>query len=673
VGGFGFGIAAERGLANDSGALPNAALGLGQQTFVANCASCHAMDGSGNIKGPAIARQPSTIARSDKDLTRIVRNGVPGKGMPPMRQLGNAKVVAVVKYLRTLQQASGSAASPAIGSGGSGSGARPNGPNPQLAEARAAASAPGEMLAMKQAPEVTLAALRGFHLDVAGLSQPQIKENWVSYNGDYTGRRFSAMDEITPANAAKMVAKWHFKTAGAGVMEVTPVVVAGVMFVTRSNDAWALDAKTGKLLWHHTRPISQGLIDDAARHINRGVAVLGTRLYQETDNAHLLCLDARTGEQLWDVAYATGNRNYGATSSPLIVKGKVIVGSSGGDEGVRGFVAAYDAETGKQAWRFWTIPAPGEKGNESWPGEMWMHGGGTTWMPGTYDAELNTIFWGTGNPSPDFEGSVRPGDDLYTSCLLALDPDTGKLKWYFQYSPHNLYDYDAVQTPVLVDAKFKGRQRKLVVTANRNGFIYILDRSNGKYLFSKQFIQGQNWAKKIDRNGRPVSNNRVPDETGVTVCPSVDGGTNWYAPSYDPATHIFYFRSLQACSVYKAKQEKYAEGHGYFSTGASRPENDPATKGYINAFDLKRLKWAWRNQLAGDGHAVSGVVSAAGGVVAFGNDAAEFEVDDARTGKKLWSFKLADWARASPMAYGIDGHQYFALAAGDDVVAFGLP
>jgi alcohol dehydrogenase (cytochrome c) len=630
------------------------------------------LDGSGNIKGPAISRQPGTIARTDKDLAQIVRNGIPGKGMPAMKQLSNAQIVAVVKYLRTLQQASGSA----LGSAGSGSAVGAGDPKAtvaDLAAARAAAQAPGEMLAMKEAPGVDLAALRSFYVDATNLNQKQVEENWVSYNGDYSGRRFSAMSEVTPANAGRLVAKWHFKTSGAGVMEVTPVVVAGVMFITRSNDAWALDAKTGKQLWHHARPVSAGLIDDAARHLNRGVAVLGTRVYMETDNAHLLCLDARTGQQIWDVAYATGNKNYGATSAPLIVKDKVLVGTSGGDEGVRGFIAAYDAETGKQAWRFWTIPAPGEKGNESWPGDMYKHGGGTTWMPGTYDADLNTIFWGTGNPSPDFEGSVRPGDDLYTSCLLALDPDTGKLKWYFQYSPHNLYDYDAVQTPVLVDMRFRGRLRKLAVTANRNGFLYVLDRTNGKYLYSKQFVQKQDWAVKIDRNGRPISANRVPDETGVNVCPSVDGGTNWYAPSFNPVTDVFYFRSLEACSVFKAKTEKYEEGRGYFSTGASRAENDPASKGYINAFDLHRLKFAWRDELAGTGHAVSGVVSAAGGVVAFGNDNREFEVADAGTGKKLFGFKLEDLMKASPMSYGIAGRQYFAVAAGDDVVAFGLP
>jgi alcohol dehydrogenase (cytochrome c) len=505
------------------------------------------------------------------------------------------------------------------------------------------------------------------------LNQKEVRENWVSYNGDYSGRRYSAMAEVTPANVSHLGAKWIFHTHNAGVLEVTPVVVAGVMFVTGSNDAYALDAKTGKLLWHHERPVSDGLIDDASGHINRGVAVLGTRVYMETDNAHLLCLDARSGNMIWDVTYATGNKNYGATSAPLIVKNKVLVGTSGGDDGVRGFVAAYDVQTGKEAWRFWTIPAPGEKGSESWPGDMYMHGGGTTWMPGTYDPELNTIYWGTGNPCPDFDGSVRPGDDLYTSSLVALDPDTGKLKWYFQFSPHNLYDYDAVQTPILIDTTFQGKPRKLVVTANRNGFLYILDRTNGKYLYSKQFISIMNWAKGIDENGRPISNNLIPDEKGVTVCPSYGGGTNWYSPSYDPATNMLYFRSLEACSLFQAKTEPFEEGRAYYSTGARRPMGNPPNTGYINAFDLNKLDFAWRDQQIGAGHASAGVMSTAGGLVAFGNDAEEFEIDDALTGKPLWAFNLGEAMHASPMSYGIEGKQYFAVAAGDNVIAFALP
>ena len=504
------------------------------------------------------------------------------------------------------------------------------------------------------------------------LLQKQAAENWVSYNGDYTGRRYSGMTQITPANVSSMTAQWVFHTRGPGPLEVTPVVVAGVMFVTSANDVFALDAKTGKQLWHHARAITQGLVDDAAAHRNRGVAIFGTRIYMETDNAHLLCLDARSGNLLWDVLYATGNKNYGATSAPLIVHDKVLVGTSGGDDGVRGFLAAFDTQTGKEAWRFWTIPGPGEKGNESWPGDMYIHGGGTTWMPGTYDPNLNTLYWCTGNPSPDYDGSVRPGDDLYTSCLLALDPDTGRLKWYFQYSPHNLYDYDAVQTPVLVDATFGGSPRKLIVTANRNGFLYILDRINGKFLFAKQFANLQTWAKSIDENGRPVSAGLIPDEQGVRVCPAAGGATNWYSPSYNPAMHMFYFRSLEACSIFRSKTEPFEEGRTYYSTG-TRQAIGETSKGYINAFDLNKLDFSWRDLQIGTDRGWGGVMSTATGLVAFGDDAQNFVVLDGRTGRPLWHFNVGQMVHASPMGYAVSGKQYFAIAAGSDLFAFALP
>ena len=506
------------------------------------------------------------------------------------------------------------------------------------------------------------------------LLQKTITNNWVSYNGDYTGRRYSSMTQVTTQNVKHLAAKWVFHTRNAGVLEVTPVVVAGVMFITGSNDAYALDARTGALLWHHARGVSSGLIDDASGHINRGVAVLGTRVYMETDNAHLLCLDVRSGNLIWDVAYADNTQSYGATSAPLIVKNKVLVSTSGGDDGVRGFVAAFDAQTGKEVWRFWTIPAPGEKGSETWPAsEDYLRGGGTAWMPGTYDPELNTLYWGTGNAAPDFDGSVRPGDNLYTSSLVALDPDTGKMKWYFQFNPHDLYDYDSVQTPVLVDAKFKNKRRKLIVTANRNGFLYILDRTTGEYLYSKQFMKRMNWAKGIDNKGRPVSNNLIPDAKGVVVCPGIEGATNWYSPSYDPQTNMFYFRSLEACDVLTAKQEPYRPGRPYYSTGARTPPGDPADESYINAFDLTKLDFAWIDKQIGERQAWAGIMTTAGGVVAFGNDANEFEMDDARTGKPLWEFKLGQPMHASPMSYAIAGKQYFAVAAGDDVFAFALP
>ncbi len=444
------------------------------------------------------------------------------------------------------------------------------------------------------------------------------------------------------------------------------------MFVTGSNDAYALDAVTGKTLWHHTRPVSQGLIDDAAGHINRGVAVLGTHIYMETDNAHLLCLDARSGNLIWDVAYAPGNRNYGATSAPLVVKDKVLVGTSGGDDGVRGFVAAFDANTGKEAWRFWTIPAPGEFGSSSWPGDMYKHGGGTTWMPGTYDPQLNTIFWGTSNPSPDFDGSVRPGDDLYTNCVLALDPDTGKLKWYFQFTPHDLYDYDATETPVLVDAVYQGQPRKLIIEANRNGFIYILDRTNGKFLAAQQFSLLQNWAKGIDADGRPIPTENVPTAAGTRVCPGVAGATNWFSPAYSEVTHLFYFMTLEDCNVYSTRTEEFEEGKAYYSTGTKHLPDENARK-YLLAFDFDKGKFAWRNSQVGNAHSFAGVMTTASGLVAFGDDAEEFEIVDGRTGASLWHFNVGQPLHASPMSYGVNGKQYFAIAAGNDLFSFALP
>ncbi|MBS1820471.1 MAG: PQQ-dependent dehydrogenase, methanol/ethanol family [Acidobacteria bacterium] len=503
------------------------------------------------------------------------------------------------------------------------------------------------------------------------LSKP-VRGDWPSYNGDYTGRRYSSLTQVTPQNAHQLRAQWVFHSRNAGILQATPVVVAGVMFVTGSNDAYALDAVTGKTLWHHAHPITQGLIDDASGHINRGVAVLGNRVYMETDNAHLLCLDARSGNLIWDVPYAFDNKNYGATSAPLIIKDKVIVGTSGGDDGVRGFVAAFDAQTGKEAWRFWTIPAPGEPGSESWPGDAYLHGGGTTWMPGTYDPELNTIYWGTSNPSPDFDGSVRPGDDLYTDCVLALDPDTGKLKWHFQFTPHDLSDYDATETPVLIDTVYKGTPRKLLMQANRNGFLYVLDRATGEFLDAKPFAQKLNWAKGIDAKGRPIRTGIVPTAEGTRICPSYAGATNWYSPSYSELTHLFYFMTLEDCSIFSTKPQEFQEGKAYYSTGARhRPEED--AKKYLLAYDLRKGEFVWRQPQVGDSHSFAGVMSTASGLVAFGDDAQMFEIIDARTGKPLWHFNTGQAMHSSPMSYAVNGKQYFAVAAGNDLFAFALP
>jgi alcohol dehydrogenase (cytochrome c) len=496
--------------------------------------------------------------------------------------------------------------------------------------------------------------------------------NWVSYNGDYSGRRYSSLAEMNPGNVAGLRPEWVFHARDTKRLEVTPLVVNGMMFVTASNDAFALDARTGRVAWHHAWPISEGLIDDAAGHINRGVGLWHNRVYMETDNAHLLCLDARSGNLIWDVAYANWNKNYGATSAPLVIKDKVLVGTSGGDDGVRGFVAAYDALTGKLAWRFWTIPAPGEFGSESWPGKLYLHGGGTTWMPGTYDPQLNTIYWGTSNPAPDFEGGVRPGDDLYTDCVLALDPDTGKLKWYFQFTPHDLFDFDAVETPILVDAVYQGEARKLIVQANRNGYIYVLDRTNGKFISATRFVEKLNWAKSIDEHGRPVRTGIEPTADGTRICPGFAGATNWFAPSYSESTRLVYFMALEECENFFFKPQPFQEGQGYYSTGAKRIPSEGSQK-ILVAFSLDTGSLAWKYPQTGGGRSSAGTMATSGGLVFFGDDAGSFEAVDAQSGKALWHFNTGQDISASPMSYAIAGKQYVAIAAGSDVFSFALP
>ena len=499
-----------------------------------------------------------------------------------------------------------------------------------------------------------------------------VARNWTSYNGDYTGRRFSRLSEINVDNVNELRAEWVFHAPNSSRLEVTPVVIDGLMIVTAANHAFALDARTGREIWHYSRPTTEGLIDDASGHHSRGVGIWHSRVYMETDNAHLVCLDARSGHLLWDVAYAAGNKNYGATSAPLVVKDKVLVGTSGGDDGVRGFVAAIDAETGKEAWRFWTIPAPGEFGSASWPGNLYQRGGGTTWMPGTYDADLNTIYWGTSNPAPDFDGDVRPGDDLYTDSVLALDPDTGKLKWYFQFTPHDLFDYDATETPVLIDAVYRGQARKLLVEANRNGFLYILDRENGKFLSAVPFVAKLNWATGVDQHGRPIRTEVAPSATGTRVCPGYAGATNWFAPAYNEITHLFYFKALEDCQTYYRKPQEFAEGVTYYSTGVKHISGEERQR-FLLAFDLSAEKFRWRYPQVSRGGSAGGTMTTAGGLVFFADDSYSLEAVDAETGKPLWHFNTGQSIDASPMSYGLGEKQYVAIAAGSDIFTFALP
>jgi len=591
----------------------------GKELFKTNCATCHGLDAHGGEHGPNI----SQLAGRD-DLGSVIKVGVTGKGMPAFgNSLNGQQIRAVVQYLRSLS--------------------------------------PGETKTVHKA-DVAI------NVKSADLLAVPVGANWVSYNGDYTGRRYSSLDQITAANVHSLRAQWVFHSAASNLLEGTPVVVDGTMFVTAASDVYALDAKTGRERWHYHRPVTEGLIDDASAHHNRGVAVLGQRLFIETDNAHLVCIDARNGTQLWDVVYASGNKNYGATSAPLIVKDMVMVGTSGGDDGVRGFVAAFDTKTGRECWRFWTIPGPGEAGSDSWPGDIYLRGGATTWMPGTFDPELNTIYWGTSNPAPDFDGGPRPGDDLYTDCVLALDPDTGKLKWHFQFTPHDLYDYDAVETPVLVDRD----GRKLLVQANRNGFLYVLDRTNGKFLQAVPFVKKITWASGIDKAGRPVRTGLQPSKEGTVVCPDMAGATNWFSPSYNPQTGLFYFIAAESCHKYFLEPQKFEEGREFYATGV---KNDPDTvrQKTLLAYDAATGTPRWRYTLEGDGESWAGTMATAGGLVFFGNDVEGFEAVDAKTGASLWQFRTGQGMHASPMSYAVDGKQFVAIAAGSDLFSFTLP
>ena len=349
--------------------------------------------------------------------------------------------------------------------------------------------------------------------------------DWPTYNGTVNGNRYSALLQIDAQNVHRLAARWVYSLPFSG-LETTPLVADGVMFVTGPNQVYALDSRSGQELWYYSRARSTSLTiaSDAAKGSNRGVALLGDRVFYTTDDAHLICLDRLTGALRWDVYMPETPQHYGATAAPLVVGDLVVAGVAGADDGSRGFLAAYKATTGQQAWRFWTVPRAGEPGSETWKGNAIEFGGGSTWLTGSYDPELHLLYWPTGNPFPDTDGSERGGDNLYTNCILALDPQTGKLRWHFQFTPHDLHDWDAEQPAVLVDAEFQGRARKLLLHADRNGFYYVLDRTNGELLLAKAFAKKISWASGIDAKGRPIElRGNVPTPDGSVTCPDIRG------------------------------------------------------------------------------------------------------------------------------------------------------
>jgi PQQ-dependent dehydrogenase (methanol/ethanol family) len=489
--------------------------------------------------------------------------------------------------------------------------------------------------------------------------------DWPTYAGNVNGNRYSALDSINAKNVARLRPAWIHPMSYTG-LETTPLVVGGVMYVTAPNQVEALDGRTGTEIWNWTRPRSaaENISGDAAKGANRGVAVLGDRVYFITDNAHLVCLQRLNGALLWDVAINDQPGHYGATSAPLVIGDLVIVGVSGGDEAIRGSFVAYKASTGDLAWRFWTVPKAGEPGSETWVGADTPMGGGT-WTTPSYDTASGVLYVPVGNPYPDTDGDARGGDNLYSDSDLAIDPKTGKLLWHFQFTPHDLHDWDANQPIVLVDAPFGGQQRKLLLHANRNGFLYVLDRTTGKYLQGTAMVKKLTWASGVGADGRPIllPANETND-VGVKTCPAVRGATNWYSTAFNPATQLYYVMTVEDCSTYRKAHDG---GYGFL-----RDPADPSKK-VLRAFKVDSGKIAWEVPMDGNPERnYSGVLSTAGGLVFFGETSGAFAAVDARTGSSLWHFDANQGWKGSPMTYTIDGRQYVAIASESNILSFAL-
>ncbi len=492
--------------------------------------------------------------------------------------------------------------------------------------------------------------------------------NWLTYSGNYLGWRYSPLNELTPANVSHLRVRWTYQYALART-QVSPIVADGVMYVTAPNEASALDLRTGRPLWKWSRPIPPDYESIGFGRVNRGPAILDDKLYVATLDCHLVALDLKSGQERWTARVEDYKPGYSMTLAPLAIKGKVLVGVSGGEAGIRGFVDAYDSATGKLAWRFYTVPGPGEPGHATWAGESWRTGGASTWVTGSYDPDLNLVYWGVGNPGPDWNGDMRRGDNLYACSFIALDADTGKLKWHFQFTPHDTHDWDATHVPVLVDAQVRGRRRRLVVNPNRNAFYYALDRTSGEFLAGQTYAK-QTWAKGLDDRGRPiVIPGTEPSEQGVLVWPSLNGATVWFSPSYSPLTGLIYVSAREVGSTYYKREAEYKPGTFFAGGGESRIPTDQQW-GAVRALDVATGKMAWEFRQTTPPWA--GTLSTAGGLVFSGSQEGNIFALDASTGKPLWDFQSGGPVFANPISFHIDGHQHVALAADRVLYVFGL-
>ncbi len=629
--------------------------GRGRAQFEDRCARCHGSDANGGELGPPIASR--LRAHDDQQLAALIRTGLPGRGMPPI-PVSEAEMGPLIRFLRTLQPRGRVRPVEHL---------RVETTDNRVLEGEVLNEGFNDLQLRTADHKVHLLRRAGEHY-----REVTSQTGWPTYNGDPGGNRYTTLSQITPANVSRLAPQWIFALPETSHLEVTPVVVDGIMYVTSGNECYALDAGTGRQIWHYRRPKTPGTPGEGASGINRGVALAGDRVFMETAEAHIIALNRYTGELLWDTQMADWRLSYFATSAPLTAGSLVVGGVGGGEHGSRGFVAAFDQATGKEAWRFWTIPAPGEPGSETWKGKGIAHGGAPTWFTGTYDAELDTVYWPTGNPSAEYNGDDRLGDNLYSDCILALDAKTGRLKWHFQTTPHDLWDWDATETPMVIDRAWQGQPRKLLVQANRNGFFYVWDRTDGKMLLAKPFVEHLTWASGIGADGRPIRNpNQEPAEAGTRVCPSQDGATNWFSPSFNPATGLFYVQTFEKCSVYTKREiGEWQAGREYLG-GTQRTAPDKPER-VLKAIELETGRIAWELPQPGPAVSWGGTLATATNLVIFGEEGGALMAADATTGRPLWSFPANQLWKASPMTYVFDGKQYIAVAAGGTILAFGV-
>jgi alcohol dehydrogenase (cytochrome c) len=628
----------------------------GRKAFETRCAACHGADGNGGEMGPPIGLRLS--ARDDQQLGELIRDGQPAKGMPPS-QIGDAELADLVKHLRTIQRR-----------------AETNAPAGKRMQIQTTAGTPldGQVVGEGFADLQLRTADERVHL--LRRSDGRFREvtsgaDWPTYNGATGGNRYTTETQINKDTVARLGMTWMFTLPGAGNLQVTPVVVGGIMYVANVNECYALDAGSGRQIWRYRRARTTGL--SAGGGANRGVAVAGDRVFMETDNAHTIALNRFTGALLWDTELADWRKNYAASSAPLPAGNLIIAGVSGGEHGANGFVAALDQATGKEVWRFWTVPKPGERGSETWEGKDIEHGGAPTWFTGSYDPALDMVYWPTGNPSKEYNGDHRKGDNLYANCILALDRTTGRLVWHYQFTPHDLWDWDATQTSVIVDAAWQGQPRALLLHASRNGFFYVFDRRNGELLLAKPFVRNLTWASGIGADGRPIKlPNQDPTPEGTKVCPSQDGATNWFSPSFNPATGLYYIQTFEKCSIYTKSDAGEWESQKSYLGGTQRTGPDPTPQRVLKAIDISSGAIKWELPQYGPAYSWGGTLSTASGLVIVGEDGGALLAVDATTGKPLWSFPTNQTWKASPMTYGFDGRQFLAVAAGPSIIAFAI-